>query len=109
MCAVHRLACVVDRARSGGRDRVLSFSYATFLRETRAYAIVATGAPTGTHAFRRGAAQDMAAQGSQLWEILQAGGWKSAAFMAYLNEHELETGACAQLVADHSESGSEGR
>ena len=37
-------------------------------------------------------------------EILQAGGWGSAAFMAYMKAHELETGACAQLIADHSDS-----
>ena len=61
----------------------------------------------GAHAFRRGAAQDMAAQGCQLVEILQAGGWKSAAFMAYLKPHELEAGACARLVDDPNDSDDE--
>ena len=46
----------------------------------------------------------MASQGCQLFEILEAGGWKSVAFMAYMKPYELEAGACAQLVADHSDS-----
>ena len=49
-------------------------------------------------------AQDMAAQGGPLYEILSAGGWRSAAFMSYMRKDELEAGACAQLVADHSDS-----
>ena len=109
MCAFHRLRCAVERARASRRSRVFSFSYQFFLERTRSFGVSAGVPGVGTHAFRRGAAQDMAAQGCQLWGILQAGGWKSAAFMAYMNKHELETGACAQLVADHIDSGSEGR
>ena len=40
----------------------------------------------GTHDFRRGHAEDMRAAGSPLAEILQAGQWKSAAFLRYVNE-----------------------
>ena len=77
------------------------------LVKTRSYAHDVGLASAGTHAFRRGMAQDMAAQGCQLWEILRAGGWKSAKFMTYMDEHELETGACTQLIVDHSDSEAE--
>ena len=40
----------------------------------------------GTHDVCRGHAEDMRAAGSPLAEILQAGQWKSAAFLRYVNE-----------------------
>ena len=40
----------------------------------------------GTHDFRRGRAEDLRISGSTLAEILQAGQWKSAAFLRYINE-----------------------
>ena len=83
---------------------MFSFSYAHFLSATKRDAARAGVADAGTHAFRRGTAQDMAAQGCRLFEILKAGGWRSASFMAYMRPHVLEAGACAQLIADHSDS-----
>ena len=94
----------MQRAKARGSTRVFSFSYNHFLAETKGLAANIGIMNAGTHAFRRGMAQDMAAQGCQLYEILQAGGWKSSSFMDYLKPHELEAGACAQLVADHSDS-----
>ena len=107
LCAVHHLMRAVARAERLGRMVVFGMSYSKAREHTRNYASKVGMLGMGTHAFRRGAAQDMAAQGCQLFEILQAGGWKSAAFMAYLKPHELEAGACAQLVADHSDSDSD--
>ena len=107
LCAVHCLLSAMERAHRHARPTVFSFSYSRFAAATRYYAARAGVARVGTHAFRRGMAQDMAAQGCQLYEILSAGGWKSAGFMAYMQQHELEAGACAQLVADHSDSEAE--
>jgi len=44
----------------------------------------------GTHDFRRGHAEDLRQCGASLAEILLAGQWKSAAFLKYLDEAELE-------------------
>ena len=107
LCAYHSLRRAVTRAQAAGRSRVFSFSYASFASATKYYAARAGVMHVGTHAFRRGMAQDMAAQGCPLYEILQAGGWKSAGFMAYMSQHELEAGACAQFVANHSDSETE--
>ena len=58
------------------------------------------------HGFRRGHAQDLLANGSSLCEILRAGEWKSAAFMAYLDPSEVE--AAAVVEAHLVESSDEG-
>lgn len=44
----------------------------------------------GTQDFRRGHAEDLRRCGAPLAEILRAGQWKSAAFMSYLDEADLE-------------------
>jgi len=44
----------------------------------------------GTHAFRRGHAEDLRKRGCALSEILRAGQWKSSAFMTYLDEAALD-------------------
>ena len=46
-----------------------------------------------THDLRRGHARDMLVAGARLCEILRAGEWRSAAFLAYLDKAELECGA----------------
>ena len=46
-----------------------------------------------THDLRRGHARDMLRNGARLCEILRAGEWKSAAFLAYLDGTELECDA----------------
>ena len=48
--------------------------------------VVAEPEKYGTHDFRRGHAEDLRLSGSTLAEILQAGQWKSAAFLRYVNE-----------------------
>ena len=52
-------------------------------------------------AFRRGHATDMVARGARLWEVLQAGEWKSPVFLAYLklNKVECEATKEAQMAA----------
>ena len=45
---------------------------------------------------------DLVESGAWLWEILQAGEWRSPAFLAYLDCDQLESGAAmeAQGVLD---------
>ena len=45
------------------------------------------------HDFRRGHAKDTVTNGDSLATILKAGGWRSAAFQAYIDLSELETSA----------------
>ena len=60
-----------------------------------------------THDFRRGHAQDLAARGARLAEILRAGDWKSASFLQYLDREELEGGAVNEAHAVESSSDDE--
>lgn len=55
-----------------------------------------------SHDLRRGHAQDMAASGHSLAEILRAGDWSSAAFKAYLDLGYLEAAAIAATHAGES-------
>ena len=48
------------------------------------------------HDFRRGHAQDLVHSGSRLGEILAAGQWRSAAFVLYLDQQVLDTGAVVE-------------
>ncbi len=53
--------------------------------------------------FRAGRAHAMASQGSNLKEILQAGEWKSKAFLAYVDQNALEE----EAVLNHVIAGSD--
>ena len=55
-----------------------------------------------SHAFRRGHARDMARNGATLAEIFRAGEWRSAAFMDYLDQQELEDAAIMEAHLDES-------
>ena len=57
-----------------------------------------------THGLRRGHALDLQKSGAPLWQILQAGEWRSPAFMDYLNVHDLERDAVIQAHCDESAS-----
>ena len=55
-----------------------------------------------THDFRRGHARDLQASGASLVEILQAGQWKSPAFLNYLDVNSLESEAVLQAHLEES-------
>ena len=57
----------------------------------------------GTHAFRRGHAQDLLNGGATLAEILRAGQWKSGAFHRYLETADIEQGAVLEVACDTDE------
>eukprot|EP00973_Karenia_brevis_P042852 5931770-Karenia_brevis.AAC.1 len=43
-----------------------------------------------THDFQRGHADDFRRSGAPLWVILEAGGWRSPAFLKYISLHMLD-------------------
>ena len=55
-----------------------------------------------THSLRRGHGDDLRRSGGTLCTILNAGGWKSSAFMNYMDTQHLES--CAVLEAHMAES-----
>ena len=56
-----------------------------------------------THDFRRGHAEDLRAAGATLREILEAGEWRSPAFLKYLDLVALEMDMVVQAHLDESE------
>ena len=56
-----------------------------------------------THDLRRGHALDLQLSHAPLYEILEAGEWKSPAFMSYLDMHRLERDAVIQAHIDESD------
>ena len=56
-----------------------------------------------THDLRRGHALDLQLAGAPLFAILDAGGWRSPAFLKYLDLHQLDRDLVVQShVADSS-------
>ena len=53
-----------------------------------------------THDLRRGHALDLQLSGAPLWQILQAGEWRSPAFMQYLDMHRLDRDLVIQAHLD---------
>ena len=50
------------------------------------------------HSLRRGAAQELLSKGGDLAVLLKAGGWRSSAFRAYMDEMDIQnTVATANL------------
>ena len=56
-----------------------------------------------TQDFRRGHAEDLRASGAPLRAILEAGEWRSPAFMSYLNVELLESEMVLQAHYDESD------
>ena len=97
------------RALSGG-NRIFSFTTQSFRREIQRLALAA-GHPqaelVGTHAFRRGMAQDILDNGGTLATLLRAGGCTSSAFQLYLRTEQIQDTAVGQLLLEVSDSDEE--
>ena len=61
----------------------------------------------GFKSFRAGKATEMAATGFGLAEILQAGEWRSSAYLRYLDESIADEGEMLRQAVDGSDSGEE--
>ena len=58
----------------------------------------------GTHAFRRGMAQEIVDMGGSLATLMEAGGWTSSAFRVYLRGTQVEDMAVASAIIQLSDS-----
>ena len=88
-----------------GAQCLFQVTYEWFLRNLRAVLAelgVNESKKFGSHAFRRGCADDMRESKAPLRDILEAGGWRSAAFLLYLDREEVQKDAVAQVAADFS-------
>ena len=52
-----------------------------------------------SHGFRRGSAQEYYERGSSLSAILTAGGWRSGAYLTYLQKEKLDTDKLFEALA----------
>ena len=88
-----------------GQQPFKGFSAGTalsFLRNLFTWLDIPDSAEYRTHDLRRGHARDLQESGASLVEILQAGQWRSPAFLQYLDVQELEWDAV--LAAHLNES-----
>ena len=60
-----------------------------------------------THDLSRGHAQDLIDNGANLAQILQAGQWRSPAFLAYVDTEALEDNVVVEAHLDESSSDDE--
>ena len=107
LCAAHWLHRVRGMSIVG---KVFSISAAMFLKKVRIYAQsrnIPSAMRMGSHAFRRGMAQDIVDQGGSLAELLRAGEWHSKAFLKYLRECQAQGNVIAHMVVNLSDSETE--
>ena len=64
-------------------------------------------ASDGTHDLRRGHALDLQLAGAPVFAILEAGGWRSPAFLKYLDLHQLDRDLVVQSHVAESSSDEE--
>jgi hypothetical protein len=125
-CPLHVLGPWLEDCKDGSPlfQRVTAASALRVLRTVLAGLSFPHAAEYRTHDFRRGHAKDLQVSGrwlfctfvspqstccivggAQLWQILEAGEWRSPAFMKYLDVHRLETDLVVQAhIDDESES-----
>ena len=87
--------------------KIFSFMAKQFIAEIRELA-EEVGHPdahrVGSHAFRRGMAQDIVDNGGSLATLLRSGGWSSSAFKEYLRSEQVQDTAVSRFILDLSES-----
>jgi len=111
LCPVHALSEWHARTGRAWSGRLFRYPPTSFRRDLqRAVRDLGLENPESfsSHSFRRGTAQDMSLVGSSLAEILEAGQWRSSAFMKYLCKADLEQAAVLDVFLAGSDSESEG-
>ena len=106
LCAVCALKLWIDRFRGqhpAKLFRVSAKSFVKYMRRDAARCGLTGAALLGSHAWRRGMAQDIVNAGGSLATLLRAGQWRSSAFRVYLQQQALDEDAVAKLVIDHSD------
>ena len=108
VCAVHWLHRL--RCSSEGNGRVFSITKHYFARQIKELARqvgITEHARFGTHAFRRGMARDIVDHGGSLATLMEAGGWTSAAYKAYLRNAQVEDVSVTNTLIMLSDSDNE--
>ena len=93
--------------RNNGRNRLFEMTPPAFVSRLRSFASqlgIPSADKLGTHALRRGMARDVLDAGGSLATLMRAGDWRSAAYVQYLRDNQVEECAAAQLLIDHSDS-----
>ncbi len=106
-CACCRLYDLWAHARSENRRKVFQIPkglLATYLKEAGHTLGLANANRLGSHAFRRGATQDMVNAGSPIALILRLGGWKSDSVLHYMVMDDLENRNYALKASEDSDS-----
>ena len=108
LCSVHWLEYLFGRATHGVRVSTLTAGgFAAKLKEPAAAAGVQEAHRCGTHALRRGMAQDIIDLGGSLPALLNAGDWASSAYLKYLRVSQTDDTAVARAVMYYSDSDAE--
>ena len=104
-CPLHVIGPFIRRHTAGERlfAGITGGSALHHLRQLLTLLDVPNAYEYRTHDLRRGHARDLQASGSSLCEILKAGEWRSAAFMAYLDTDQLQSDAVAEAARPRSD------
>ena len=107
-CGVCALMKLRDQARPDSWDlrpfrEHQALALARLRRRCEALGIAAAS-PIGFHAFRRGRASDLLAEGTSIGALLQLGGWRSPAILSYFAVNDLENRLGAIHVIEDSDS-----
>ena len=101
-CPVHVLGPLVDNITEG-EPLFGQITAALALKALRTLLVALEVQDAGayrTHDLRRGHALDLQLSGAPLWQILQAGEWRSPAFLQYLDLHRLDRDLVVQAHLD---------
>ena len=100
LCPVHELGMAITRDPNSTPFSTMSADKALRTLRRR-LAVLNIEAPETymLHDFRRGHTEDLRAAGAPLWQILQAGQWKSPAFLEYTDANR-----CAPFAIPHAVS-----
>ena len=106
LCPVHTVVRWVARFENGEApfSRLTATRAITELRRRLVICEVQDAQSYALHCFRRGHAHDMAIWGYTIRAILLAGGWRSGAFLGYMDPQDLDTAAATSYAVAQSDS-----
>ena len=105
MCSVHWLQYLKEKSHNGEREFGLTKSgFARNAKDLAEVTGVHDARRCGTHALRRGMAQDILDMGGSLPALLHAGDWSSSAHLTYLRASQADDVAVARAAMFFSDS-----
>ena len=109
LCSTHRIWNWVRRHHGsvGPIFRMGARAFTTVLRKIATVLGIPFAEILSSHVFRRSIALHMLRSKCSLATILQAGSWKSGAFMAYCQRHVIEEEAALACLVDDSDTDTE--